>query len=234
MAAWVGAISSAHDRFAAQEGARRANKRAVKLAREQMAFQERMSNTAVQRRMEDMKLAGINPILAGRMEASSPGGQTAPVMSELGAGVSASQAARGLALQFAKNRAEIDNIKAGTAKTRATTEIMSPWATAAENINKFLEGIVGEQGDAGQAGIEKLKDVAKDVASGKRHLYDPFGTGQDKGAHERNKARVRKELKQREWQLEYHSSTDYGPTKKWLRQQIADLKRQLLLLEDPQ
>lgn len=50
----------------------------AQMMREQMAFQEKMANTAWQRGMKDMKEAGLNPILAyQRGPASSPTGTMA-------------------------------------------------------------------------------------------------------------------------------------------------------------
>jgi hypothetical protein len=112
----ISPIMSVGSAFATHESQKDTNARNQAIAREQMAFQERMSNTAHQRAMNDLRRAGLNPILSAKNPASTPGGASSTALNPMSPAMQSAQMFANTALTMAN---------AETAKEKAIQEKMN-------------------------------------------------------------------------------------------------------------
>lgn len=100
-----------------------ANQSNRSMSREQMRFQERMSNTAAQRSVADYRAANLNPALAYERSASSPSGASATMGDAVSSGLSSALATRRAIADIELIKSQIEATKAGAAKTNTEREI---------------------------------------------------------------------------------------------------------------
>lgn len=128
-----------------QDMANNANK---KEAQKNRNFQERMSNTAHQREVEDLRAAGLNPVLSANAGASTPGGATAQIENVAeGFGSTAKDMAL-MKSTLSRQNAEIGLMEsqkkqseALTSKARMETNVLSKEIPKADLTNKFYEAV---------------------------------------------------------------------------------------------
>jgi len=97
-----------------------ANASNERIARENRAFQERMSSTAYQRAATDLQAAGLNRILALGSPASSPGGSTAVMQNAKAPLAQGISSATSSAINLKSQLAQIENIQSDSALKKAT------------------------------------------------------------------------------------------------------------------
>lgn len=121
-------------------GSKKQNEANRAISQAQMDFQERMSSTAYQRSMEDMKKAGLNPMLAYRTGVS--GGVPTGAMAQtpnLGQDFSTAKRVKNETSTMAAQR---KNLQAQTANVQADTALKQKTMPQADIINSLNENIV--------------------------------------------------------------------------------------------